>query len=185
MKFKVGDKVKVKKDLKNGYCGIDNLEDYQNDKVFTIEQGIGNVHKLLEDKAGYYFIEEMLIPAEEEIILKAIKNEQGYYEIKLPKEIKIYSYGGNGDYDYIKCIKKEEILDDIEKEYLRAVIRPFRDRVKNIEKAEDCIRNEFITLNIKSINGFDERIALPYFKKNTMYKGMELEKRYTLEELGL
>ena len=79
MKFVIGDKVKVRKDLKNGHCGIDNLEDYQNDKVFTIEQGIGNVHKLLEDKAGYYFIEEMLMPAEEEIILKAIKNKQGFY----------------------------------------------------------------------------------------------------------
>ena len=31
----------------------------------------------------------------------------------------------------------------------------------------------------------DEAISLPYFKKGTMYKGMELYKEYTLKELGL
>ena len=192
MRFKVGDKVKVRKDLKNGYFSIYDLEDYQNDKIFTIESErkyklSGYVYKLLEDnKINYDFRGDMLIPAEEEIILKAIKNEQGFYEIRMPKEIKVYSYGRNrGGYEYINCIKKVEILDDIEKEYLRAVIKPFRDRVKNIEKAEDCIRNEFITLNIKSINGFDERIALPYFKRGTMYKNMITDKKYSLEELGL
>lgn len=180
MKFAIGDKVKVRKDLKNGYCGIDNLEDYQNDKVFTIEQGIGNVHKLLEDKAGYYFIEEMLMPAEEEIILKAIKNEQGFYEIRMPKEIKVYSYGRNrGGYEYINCIKKVEILDKQEKEYLRAVIKPFRDKVKYIGK-NFSNGSEYISINV---NG--EFVIFPYFKKGTMYKGMEQNKEYTLEELGL
>lgn len=180
MKFKVGDKVKVKKDLKNGYCGIDNLEDYQNDKVFTIEQGIGNVHKLLEDKAGYYFIEEMLIPAEEEIILKGVKNEQGFYEMEIPKNLVFV--GSRTELDNIRVLEfkeKEEILDDIEKEYLRAVIKPFRDRVKYIEK-NTYYEKEFIEI---CVNG--ERIGLPCFKENTMYKGMEKYKEYTLEELGL
>lgn len=27
--------------------------------------------------------------------------------------------------------------------------------------------------------------SLPFFEKGTMYKGMETDKRYTLEELGL
>ena len=71
MKFKVGDKVKVRKDLKNGYYCIVNLEDYQNDKVFTIKREFedfekANVYTLLEDKIKYHFREEMLIPAEEE-----------------------------------------------------------------------------------------------------------------------
>ena len=79
--------------------------------------------------------------------------------------------------------EKEEILDEIEKEYLSAVIKPFRDRVKSIKKSR--MENEFITIHIKSINGGDERIPLPYFKKGTMYKGMEKHKEYTLEELGL
>ena len=39
---------------------------------------------------------------------------------------------------------------------------------------------EFIEIRLES-----EYTCLPYFKKNTMYKGMELEKRYSLKELGL
>lgn len=116
----------------------------------------------------------------EEIILKGVKNEQGFYEIRIPKEIKIYSYGGNGDYDYIKCIKKEEILDDTEKEYLSAVIKPFRDRVRFIKKIGGYTTRQYITIVLK-----DESIEMPYFKTNSMYKGMEQNKEYTLEELGL
>ena len=185
MKFKIGDKVKVKKDLKNGYCGIHNLEDYQNDKVFTIETiSIGEKSKycytLLEDEKEYFFREDMVIPANEEIILKAIKNEQGFYEIRMPKEIIVFSYGRTIEgYVYIDCIKKEEILDDIEKEYLRAVIKPFIDRVKYIKK-HTRHEKEYIDIGMEG-----ETILFPYFNKNTMYKGMEQNKEYTLEELGL
>lgn len=31
----------------------------------------------------------------------------------------------------------------------------------------------------------DSLIILPFFKKNTMYKGMKANKEYTLKELGL
>lgn len=180
MKFVIGDKVKVRKDLKNGHCGIDNLEEYQNDKVFTIEQGIGNVYNLLEDKAGYYFSEEMLISVEEKIILKAIKNKQGIYEMEIPKNLVfIGSRIELGNIRIMEFKEKEEILDEKEKEYLRAVIRPFRDKVKHIVKME--YEEEFIRIRIKN----DECINLPFFKKNTMYKGMEISKKYTLEELGL
>ena len=180
MKFEVGDKVKVRKDLKNGHCGIDNLEEYQNDKVFTIEQGIGNVYNLLEDKAGYYFSEEMLISVEEKIILKAIKNKQGIYEMEIPKNLVfIGSRIELGNIRIMEFKEKEEILDDAEKEYLRAVIRPFRDRVKYIEKKER-FKKEFIGVYFE-----EDVIIFPYFKENSMYKGMEKYKEYTLEELGL
>ena len=39
---------------------------------------------------------------------------------------------------------------------------------------------EFIILNLDN-----DGIFLPSFKKGKMYKGMELNKEYTLEELGL
>ena len=75
--------------------------------------------------------------------------------------------------------EKEEILDEKEKEYLRAVIKPFRDRVMHIKK-KTYYEKEFIEICVK-----DEIVSLPYFESNTMYKGMELNKGYTLEELGL
>jgi hypothetical protein len=86
----------------------------------------------------------------------------------------------NIDGDLYLCIKKEEILDDKEKEYLRAVIKPFRDRVKYIRKG-DFIKYEYISFYIKD----DDIISFPNFKKGTMYKNMEIDKKYTLEELGL
>lgn len=93
----------------------------------------------------------------------------------------------NIDDDLYLCIKNEEILDEKEKEYLKTVIRPFRNRVEYIKKIKDYTKNEYIAIYIKSINGSEsgERVPLPYFKKNTMYKGMEEYKEYTLEELGL
>ena len=181
MKFVIGDKVKVRKDLKNGHCGIDNLEDYQNDKVFTIEQGIGNVYNLLEDKAGYYFSEEMLILVEEKIILKAIKNKQGIYEMELPKNLVFV--GSRTELDNIRILEfkeKEEILDIEEKEYLGNLIKPFRNRVCFIKKIGGYTTKQYITIVLK-----DENIEMPYFKANSMYKGMEQNKEYTLEELGL
>ena len=75
--------------------------------------------------------------------------------------------------------EKEEILDEEEKEYLRAVIRPFRDRVKYIIKKEK-FKNESIGIFLE-----EDVIVFPCFKKGTMYKGLEKYKEYTLEELGL
>lgn len=77
--------------------------------------------------------------------------------------------------------RKEEILDETEKKYLRDVIRPFRDKVGHIRK-QSFFRGDYITINVKHDNS-EEGIDLPYFNKNTMYKGMNLNKEYTLEEL--
>lgn len=76
----------------------------------------------------------------------------------------------------------EQILDEAEKRYLAGVIRPFRDDVYAITKKTVCSdgAREYIVI---SANGV--AIIFPSFDKNTMYKGMELGKRYTLEELGL
>lgn len=77
---------------------------------------------------------------------------------------------------------KEPILDDAEREYLSAVIRPFRKKVKHIAIWDTCNGSkQFVHIKL-----YDEDcINLPNFKPNAMYKGMELHKEYTLEELGL
>ena len=77
---------------------------------------------------------------------------------------------------------KEPILDDAEKEYLSAVIKPFRKMIAYIVKAQDfddgkqCIR---IILQ----NG--DGMHFPYLDDDEMYKGMEVNKEYSLEELDL
>ena len=75
----------------------------------------------------------------------------------------------------------KEILDKEEKEYLEAVIRPFRDRVVNIFKWNNSIsKKEFICIEMQY-----EKVDLPFFKAGTMYKEMEPNKEYSIEELGL
>lgn len=76
--------------------------------------------------------------------------------------------------------RKNPILDDKEKEYLGNVIRPFRNSIKCIVKYTNYV-DECITIFFENNNP----IYLPYFKANTMYKKMKVDKSYTLEELGL
>lgn len=86
------------------------------------------------------------------------------------------------------------ILDDVEKEYLSNIIKPFRDRIIYIAKAEtvktyspnakvyECI---YIMYKDSSKKKNPFYMGFPCFKKGTMYKGMILDKEYTLKELGL
>lgn len=74
----------------------------------------------------------------------------------------------------------KQILDKEEKEYLEAVIRPFRDRMIYISK-EEYADEEYVSI----VYGGGWTVDLPNFSRGTMYKGMELNKEYTLDELGL
>ena len=79
---------------------------------------------------------------------------------------------------------KEPILNDKEREYLAAVIRPFKKHVCTVCKKyiQSCsgLSYEYIVVKIST-----ERWGFPKFVEGTMYKGMTLEREYSLEELGL
>ena len=77
------------------------------------------------------------------------------------------------------------ILDAEEKAYLEAILRPFKNRVLRIYKSS-LDDYEYLWIGVKStvFKGL-EIFTLPSFKPDTMYKGMELHKKYTLKELGL
>ena len=79
--------------------------------------------------------------------------------------------------------EKKPILTDEEREYLSAVIKPFRNDVSNITK-KGC-NTEFLTILLNENSTSEDTVFLQRFKKGTMYKGMKAEKEYTLEELGL
>lgn len=79
----------------------------------------------------------------------------------------------------LEIIVHPQVLDDAEKRYLSAVIRPFWGRVECIIKTTiGCEEHILIQLN-------GDLATLPRFKKGTMYKGMDADKWYSLEELGL
>lgn len=80
----------------------------------------------------------------------------------------------NGTYEI-----EQPILTQKEKTYLEGVLKPFKDRVLNIEKNQNAY-GQWICIELK-----EDYFRLPYFEKDTMYKGMELDKEYILQELGL
>lgn len=92
----------------------------------------------------------------------------------------------NCDKCYDDCIRwlaeeyKEPVLDEVERKYLSDVIKPFEHRVSYIVKRLNG-SGYYIAI---IVNNFDV-MNLPYFTHNTMYKGMEVNRKYKLKELGL
>lgn len=86
-------------------------------------------------------------------------------------------------------VEVPDILNKEEKEYLSAVIKPFRNQVTHIAKVHwttpkrKCIEIEYRE------NIIEDRMLVslyfPYLPNDEMYKGMEDNRPYTLEELGL
>ena len=77
---------------------------------------------------------------------------------------------------------KIEILDEVEKRYLKGVIRPFRNNVEVIRKLFSPTKGKYyIQIKYKD----EPPINLPYFESKEMYKNMKIDRIYTLEELGL
>ena len=83
-------------------------------------------------------------------------------------------------------IKAPSILDEREKEYLSAVIKPFRNKVKSISKS-NVANGLYEYISIETVHHLEgtEFTSFPLFEARTMYKNMELRKKYTLEELEL
>ena len=75
---------------------------------------------------------------------------------------------------------EEPVLDEVERKYLSDVIKPFGHRVSYIVKRMNG-SGYYIAI---IVNNFDV-MNLPYFTRNTMYKGMEVVRKYKLKELGL
>ena len=75
---------------------------------------------------------------------------------------------------------EEPVLDEVERKYLTDVIKPFGHRVSYIVKRKNG-SGYYIAI---ILNNFDV-MNLPYFTRNTMYKGMTVGRQYKLKELGL
>ena len=77
---------------------------------------------------------------------------------------------------------KNPILDDLERKYLSAVIKPFRKKISYIRKRKDLTKGKKY-IQIELYDG--DTMYFPYLANDEMYKGMKLDRNYTLEELGL
>lgn len=93
--------------------------------------------------------------------------------------------------DLAKVLKMlDEMLDRGEREYLTAVLKPYK-RYENtlfVVKRERFFRDnkEYLVIRANDEKGnYDLDFVFPDFKKGTKYAGLELNKKYTLKELGI
>lgn len=163
MEFKVGDKVILNKKIKDFKYGRGFVR-YGEIGIIKTNDERQNIKVDFPSCYGWNGLEK-------ELILVSSNNKKTFFK-KLPNDYTGTIEVENG------YIVENEILDEEEKEYLSAVIRPFKDRIEFIAKSR--MFDDYISIGLN-----DEAISLPYFKKGTMYKGMELYKKYTLKELGL
>jgi hypothetical protein len=85
---------------------------------------------------------------------------------------------------------KKPILDDSEKKYLESALRPFKDRIGyiaiiNWADGKACHSILRVRIDPEEPTYSTNSMSFPPFDEGTMYKGMEIDKRYTPEELGL
>lgn len=102
------------------------------------------------------------------------------------KWVSILCYLGNllnGKWELVKIPKS--LLTEKEKEYLSAVIKPFKDKVIYIAKQQGFKYSKKISVEFIIIYVDDEKIILPSYDKGTLYKNMKLMEKYTVEDLGL
>lgn len=82
-----------------------------------------------------------------------------------------------------------KILTDEEREWLRTVVKPFRDRLKEVEVYNGLYYGRYVAFIIahpekwREVIGEDEYRVLPI--PEDWFKGMENSKKYAPEELGL
>ena len=103
--------------------------------------------------------------------LKDVDGEEEYDIVKVERPVK-----------YETVFEREEVLDETEKKYLAEVIRPFRKRIQFIQKKKEITE---INPYIRIVCEDNDKLVFPYITDNSMYKGMEVNKKYTLKELGL
>ena len=109
------------------------------------------------------------------------RRENGELVIKLSVTEAEYSIHVLDDYVYEEA---KELLTDEERDYLKTVIKPFRDRIQHIYKAETANYyegGEMLLFILKA----NDHFYLPEMPQGQMFKGMEQDKYYTLVELGL
>lgn len=74
-----------------------------------------------------------------------------------------------------------EVLDEVEKAYLKSVFSPFRKTIVFVEKKCD----ESGLQRIEATLACGDVISFPRFDPRVMYKGMMVGEKYSLEDLGI
>lgn len=107
---------------------------------------------------------------------KKLKKATEYFEPLFPNKC----YGTT----FVGSMYSPTILDDAEHKYLEEALRPFKNQIKYISKREAGLGLEYLKVDYD--NGIvNASWTFPYFMGGSMYKRMELNRAYLIEELDL
>lgn len=174
-KFKKGDVVKIKGNLGVGKiygvcCFTQEMSKYKG-KIATVDfcSTMNGICLIDVDNHEWCWADEMLEKIEDKKHFKSLPRDfTGTVKIE------------NGF--IVEIEKKKEILDEAEKEYLSALIKPFKKQVAFIS-LKTRLADDRVYIHIELKN--NDCVVLQLFEQGTMYKNMELDKKYALKELGL
>ena len=206
MKYKVGDRVKVRQDLKvdkkyGKVTFISNMVEFTSvtikevyEHAYGVEENDWRYTDEMLDEKDYSKVTHIEYIERKRKMLRDLGSESGtcdgtdckkcpFFAVKNSKNISCYDFEREYPLEAIKIVMeyKNSILDGIEKEYLLAVIKPFKNKVIYIKKNKYDDNKEYIGIYTNNC----ELIELPRFAPNKMYKNMQVDKNYTLKELGL
>lgn len=80
----------------------------------------------------------------------------------------------------IRDIYNPPILNDLEREYLKTVLKPFHEVVEYVKKIKNGDK-EYLFIPFSG----NRALSFPDFDSGKMYAGMELNRKYKLDELGI
>lgn len=222
MKFEVGDKVRIRRNLKDGeeYNGVpfnEKMKKYKGETAEIIRE-ISGGYELDIDDGKWCWSDDMFYPKES--FLKAnlkngdiittrngrkgiIENKRLIFVDGTPwMDMSNYTGGlkpvflNDEGFDIIEVKRpvkckivfervedgEKGILDEAEKKYLKAVIKPFKNKIRTVCKVQMSLGDkEYLIIYLKN----KDYMTFSTFEKGTMYKKMERNEEYTLKELGL
>lgn len=222
MKFEVGDKVRIRRNLKDGeeYNGVpfnEKMKKYKGETAEIIRE-ISVGYELDIDDGKWCWSDDMFYPKES--FLKAnlkngdiittrngrkgiIENKRLIFVDGTPwMDMSNYTGGlkpvflNDEGFDIIEVKRpvkckivfervedgEKGILDEAEKKYLKAVIKPFKNKIRTVCKVQMSLGDkEYLIIYLKN----KDYMTFSTFEKGTMYKKMERNEEYTLKELGL
>ena len=86
-------------------------------------------------------------------------------------------------------IKPRELLTDAERAHIKSVIEPYGYDVWDIRKVQNSQDTQMIVITYDYCGTRDPldsfEVSLPFFDNDTLFTGLQLNKCYTLEELGI
>lgn len=87
----------------------------------------------------------------------------------------------------IRDIYDPQILDDVERKYLKTILKPFHEKVDYVAKnSRNIFGNNYIREYLYiQFHDQDGKFEFPDFDSGKMYSRMERWKKYKLDELGI